>query len=134
MKKFICIATAVILGLFALNLTSCRGKMGKADRNIEKAVNGLTFPQKLNDGSELTDCTYADKILTFTCEVDKKTFKQISKDGYKEKTLDRLKSGLYPRNLIDNVVAAGASIEYIFTNGDDSVEFIFTPEELDLNN
>lgn len=133
MKKLLCIATALVICLFSISLTSCKnGKIAKADKNIENAVAGLSFPQTLNDGSKLTDCTYIDKVLTFTCDVDKKTFKEVKKDGYKEKTLERLKSGLYPRNLIDNVVAAEASIKYIFTNGDDSVEFTFFPDDLKL--
>ena len=53
-------------------------------------------------------------------------------DKKREDTLDKLKTGLFPRNLIRNVANAGASIRYIYVNGGDSVMFSYAPEDLNI--
>lgn len=133
MKKLICILTVVMIALTSVSLTSCKkDKAQMADKQLTEAVKGLTFPQLLNDGSKLTACYYSNKILTFRCELDKDKFEKVKSEDYREKTLQRLKTGLFPRNLIKNVVQADASLEFIYTDGTDSITYSYTPEELKL--
>lgn len=129
MKKLLVILCAIVL---AVGATSCKkDKEGAADKNIANAVSGMTVPRTLNDGTTLTECTYADKVLTFTCEVDAKAFKKIDEEKSQGKTLEFLNKGLFPRNLVKTVKQANASIKYVFYSGNDSITFTFTPDQLE---
>lgn len=124
---------ALFVAVCSLLMPACRKDESKEiDRQLSSAVAGLTFPQKLNDNTTLVGCTYADKVLTFRCEVDKSQFAAMDADAKRAETLDKLRTGLFPRNLIRNVVKAKASIRYIYVNDKDSVMFSFSPDDLRL--
>ena len=116
-------------------LPSCvnKDKTAVYDEKIEKLVSGLTFPQKLNDNSSLTACYYKDKMLTYRVEIDKDKLAKMKVEEKREDTLDKLRTGLLPRALVQNLVKAEASLQYIYVNDKDSVGFIFTPEELKID-
>lgn len=127
------IAGIVVLTVLCLSAVSCKKDPAKEiDKQLTQAIAGLSFPQKLNDNTTLTDCYYVDKVLTFRCEIDKKALADMDVDKKREDTLDKLKTGLFPRNLIRNVANAGASIRYIYVNGGDSVMFSYAPEDLNI--
>ena len=117
--------------LFALLSGSCkRNKAATAEENINKDIAGLTFPQKINPTTTLTACYYRDKTLTFRNETSADTLAQINVDSLRKVTLHNLRTGLFPRQLILNVIDAGASIQYIYAHDKDSVMFSYTTEEL----
>lgn len=125
------ILSVILFG--SINIVSCKKDKGVvADKHLTEAVQGLTFPQTLNDGTKLTNCYYKEKVLTFRCELDKDKLSKMDVEQYRANTLERLKTGLFPRNLIKNVTDAGASIRYIYVNENDSVMFSFTSDELKL--
>ena len=127
------IAGIVVLTVLCLSAVSCKKDPAKEiDKQLTQAIAGLSFPHKLNDNTTLTDCYYVDKVLTFRCEIDKKALADMDVDKKREDTLDKLKTGLFPRNLIRNVANAGASIRYIYVNGGDSVMFSYAPEDLNI--
>ena len=128
MKKIFQIALLLTL---LISAGGCRkDKATLADENLAKAVQGFTLPRQLNDGTTLTNCTYADKVLTFSCEVDKKAFDKMDGEKSEINTLEQLNTGLFPRNLIKTVKEAEASIRYVFYNDKDTIEFKFGPDQL----
>lgn len=114
-----------------LTLGACKkDKAEIADKNIEKAVSQLTLPQELKDGITLTNCSYKDKELTYRLELPKDKLDKLDVDQSRAKTLENLKGGLLPQNLVNNIVAANASIQYIMVCDKDSVAYKFTSQEL----
>jgi len=111
-------------------LTGCKkDKASQADQNIQDAVANVELPHKLNDATTVTAIYYKDKILTFRNETPSDTLAALNVDSMRSITLHKLRTGLFPRNLINNVVAAGASIRYIYVADSDSVMFSFSSEE-----
>ncbi len=111
-------------------LTGCKkDKASQADKNIQDAVANVELPHKLNDATTVTAIYYKDKILTFRNETPSDTLAALNVDSMRSITLHKLRTGLFPRNLINNVVAAGASIRYIYVADSDSVMFSFSSEE-----
>lgn len=130
MKNFIKYAFAAILCVSLLSACK-KDEAQEADTRIEKAVTGLSLPQKLNDGvTTLTDCYYSDKVLVFRNEVPKEKLAALDVDASRTKTLENLKGGLLPRNLVQNLIKADASVKYIMVCGNDSVSYTFTAAEL----
>lgn len=132
--KSIFVAVAVVITGLCM-LVSCNRKEkeeAKFDRQIEQLVSGLTFPQKLNDNSSLTACSYHDRMLTYKVEIDKKRLAAMKLDQKRGETLEKLRTGLLPRALVQALVKANASLQYIYFNDNDSVSFIFSPDELKL--
>lgn len=131
MKKFISFIAIVSL-LFYFSFSSCTKDESKdAAANITKAVTGLSFPQQLKDGSSLTACSFDNNVLTFVCEVDAKRFKNIETENLKSHTTQQLKTGLFPRQLINQVVKAKATIKYVYVNGSDSISYEIPANELE---
>lgn len=121
-----------ITSIALLPACSKKDKTAVYDEKIESLVSGLTFPQKLNDNSSLTACYYKDKLLTYRVEIDKDKLASMKVEEKRTETLDKLRTGLLPRALVQNLVKAEASLQYIYVNGTDSVGFVFTPEELKI--
>lgn len=132
MKKiFSILLTMVVAMTFTMSLQSCKKDPAKiADENIRKSVSTLVFPQDLKETGKLVGLDYTDKVLTFRIEIDQDKLRSMNVDTVRSQTLRSLKTGLFRRNLIDNVNKAGASVKYIYVNDSDSVSFSFTPEEL----
>lgn len=132
MKKiFSILFTLVVAMAFTMSLQSCKKDPAKiADENIRKSVSTLVFPQDLKETGKLVGLDYTDKVLTFRIEIDQDKLRSMNVDTVRSQTLRSLKTGLFRRNLIDNVNKAGASVKYIYINDSDSVSFSFTPEEL----
>lgn len=124
--------------LFALSVSaflsaSCgKDRATLADEHLAQAVDALSFPQELKDGSKLVSLAYSDKELGFRIEVSKEKYSRIAADSanFRNETIERLRTGLFPRNLIDNVVAAGASLRYVYVSGEDSVMYSVSTDEL----
>lgn len=134
MKKILSLL-AVSLIVFATALSSCKSNADqeKAQTNIANAITGLSLPQTLKNGSTLEECYFENNVLTFVCQIDKKKFKNIDAAQSREKTIEELRTGLLPRNLLNNVVKANASIQYIYTDGKDTISYEILPDELDIN-
>lgn len=125
---------ALLVAVFSFSMPSCKkDKSKEIDRQLSAAVSGLTFPQKLNDNTTLIGCTYADKVLKFRCEVNKDQYSAMNADSKRAETLEKLRTGLFPRNLIKNVVKANASITYVYKCDNDSMMFTFSPADLKLS-
>lgn len=141
MKKNFVLSLAVMLMLSLMAFTSCDKKAkeeAKYDEQITQLVSGLTFPQKLVDNTNLTGCTYVGKVLTYKVEIEKKQLDEMKLDEMKldekrAQTLEKLRTGLLPRALLQSLVKAQASLQYIYYNDKDSVSFIYAPSELKLN-
>lgn len=135
MKKILK-AAMMLMGAVALMMlpTACKKEAAKpqitADQSIARAVNGLSLPETLSEGVTLTDCTYADKTLTFRCSVDETVFKQLDQDASREKTLNQLKNGLFQEALVEKIKEANASIRYIVESGDSTIEFNYSARDL----
>ena len=132
MKRLIYLAGILAL-VFVVSAPFASCKKDKAEiasQQLAAAVEKIQLPKELNSSTTLTECYYSDKTLTFRCEVDKKAFQKIEADKAKNKTLGQLSTGLFPRNLVNHVIDADASIRYIFVNDNDSVTFLFTADEL----
>lgn len=132
MKKTIpVILVLLVSAIAAFTFAACsKDRAAEADVRITRAVSGLTFPQELKDGSKLVGVDYGDKRLSFRIEVEKAAFKAIDNDKTRANTLERLRTGLFPRNLIENVIAAGAGVRYVYICGEDSIEYSYSPDEL----
>lgn len=137
MKKNILITLCVALMTVLVGLTSCKDKkaaeVAKYDAQIEQKVASYSFPQKLNDNSSLTSMTYQNKILTYKVEVNKDRLAEMKVEEKRAKTLDNLQKQLLPNNLVTVLLKANASVQYVYYNEQDSVSFIFTPEDLKLS-
>lgn len=134
-KNFVLVfVTAVIFSI--VGFSSCDKKAkeeAKYDQQITQLVSGLSFPQKLNDNTSLTACTYSGKVLTYKVEIDKDRLANMKLDEKRAQTLEALRTGLLPRALVQSLVKANASLQYIYYNDKDSVSFIYAPNELKLN-
>lgn len=122
---------AMAIVLLSISMSGCKkNESDKADKRIVEAVSKLKLPQKLNSVTTLTDCSYGDKMLTYRLETTSDTLASMNVDSRRAVTLENLRTGLLPQNLIANLVSAGASVRYIYVCGKDSVLFTFAPEEL----
>lgn len=131
--RFSLISLLLVLVVSLVGFSACKKDKSKvADQRLTEVVKGLAFPQELKDNSTLVGCTYSDKTLTFRVEMDKDKLADLDVNKQRETTLEQLRTGLFPSNLIKNVVDAGASIRYIYVSGNDSVMFSFGPDELKL--
>lgn len=130
MKRFGLLLVMAILAL-SVSMTSCKkNESDKADKRITEAVSKLKLPQMLNSVTTLTECYYGEKMLTYRLETTSDTLASMNVDARRAVTLENLRTGLLPQNLIANLVKAGASVRYIYVCGKDSVLFTFSPEEL----
>lgn len=127
LKKFM-MMTVILLSFV---MVGCSGRDSeKADKRISEGVAKLKLPQKLNSVTTLTECSYKDKMLTYCLETTSDTLASMDVDARRAATLDNLRTGLLPQNLIANLVEAKASVRYIYMCGKDTVLFTFSPEEL----
>lgn len=132
MKKILYISAVIIMLAGVLSFSSCKKDPAEAaNARIEEAVSKLTLPQPLKDNTTLTDCYYRGKVLTFRNETTKEKLSKLDIDQSRAKTLENLRGGLLPQALVKNVVKAGASIQFIIVCEQDSVSYVFTPEELE---
>lgn len=130
MRIYPCILSIAAF-ICCLTFFSCnKNNSSEADKSLSEAVANLSLPQSLNDGSTLTQCTYTDKVLTFVCNVKDDDFKNINLEKKKTNTTERLKTELFPHNLINKVVEADASIRYVLVNGNDSIAYEISSSEL----
>lgn len=117
--------------LFCLSVIGCKKNPGEiADENLIKAVENLTLPKTLSDGSTLTECSYGNKTLTFVCNVDKNKFKKLDSEKSKTHTIEQLKTSILPQNLVKKVSEANASIRYVFVYDKDTITYAITPADL----
>lgn len=134
MKK-INIIIALLIAVLAPGFVACKKDAAEeAGKSLASAVEKLNLPQELKDGVTLSSCSYADKVLTFVCDVDKAQFKDIDADKSKTGTIDRLKTNILPRNLVEKVKEAGASIKYVFVCDTDTLSYEITSSELQPGN
>lgn len=111
--------------------TGCvKNKEAEATSKIEKAVSAIKLPEKLNATTTMVGCYYQDKTLTFRNEVEAGTLERINADSLKSSTLDRLRNGLFPRELTSALIESKSSVRYIYVCNSDSIMFSFTPDEL----
>lgn len=117
--------------MLSILMTGCiRSEKSKADTRISEAVAKLKLPQKLNNITTLTKCSYSDKMLIYCLETTSDTLTSMDVDARRALTLENLRTGLLPQNLISNLVAAEASVRYIYVCDKDTVSFTFSPDEL----
>lgn len=127
-KVAVCLSLCLV---FLLGITSCgKGKAELADKSLTELVAGLKFPQKVNNNISITDCKYSDKELKITYEVNKKAFKKIDAEKLSTEAQERLKSELLPRSFSKKLITDGASLNFVFVNGNDSISITFSPEDL----
>lgn len=135
MKKLVSFLLLAVVILSA-GLTGCStDKKDKEEKNspeksIEKAVSDLKFPQELRDGTKLTNLTYNDNTLTFYIEMEPSRMEKLDADSARIKTLENLRTGLYPKPLINTVIKANSQIRYIYKSGNDSIMFTFSADQL----
>ena len=120
--------TVLLILVMAMSMTSC-GK-SKARKNIKNAIENIKLPEKLQDGTKLTEITFDDNVLTMRIEMSKKELKKFDPKTSAQEKLEGLRQGLFPRALVQEVIKAGASMEFIYYNGDQSVTLRFDADQL----
>ncbi len=105
-------------------------KNKKYDVEIETAVAGLKLPQKLNDNSNLTECYYKKKTLTYRMEISKERLAKMKIAEKRAAIAETLRSGILPQILVQKLIKADASARYVYFNENDSVILIISPEDL----
>lgn len=124
-------AAVMLLLAMTVGMSGCKKtQKNDAASQIEKQIKGLTFPQTLKDGSTLTALYYQDGVLTYRMEIDKEKFDRLDTKADREKTINNLRNGLYPRNLTNAIIETDGQIRYIYVNGKDSVAYQITADEL----
>lgn len=132
MKKVLYIVIAAVIAICAV---ACKKDTAKeADQNLTKAVSALTVPRIIKDGVTLTECTYADRVLTYRFEVDKQTYNRMNAEKSESNAFKQLTTGLFSRDLLRTLNEAKASVRYILACGDESTDFTFDPEQLQTPN
>lgn len=125
----------MIAAVLAIGAVACQKDTAKeADQSLTKAVSSLTVPRTLKDGVTLTECTYADRVLTYRFEVDKETYNRMNAEKSESNAFKLLTTGLFSRDLLKTLNEAKASVRYILACGDEVTEFTFDPEQLQTPN
>lgn len=117
--------------MVSVSVASCKKNPQKlAAERLQKSVAGLTFPQELKNGSKLLNLTYSDNVLSFRIEVSQDQIQAINTDSLKSQTINSLKTGLFPRQLMENIINADATVRYVYVCDQDSISIPITAAEL----
>lgn len=102
----------------------------KEDLDLSLATAGVVVPQKLKDSTTLVACYYREKTVTFRKEIGKDSLARLDINVSKESTLNNLLNDTSSRGFVEKILAADASIRYIYVCDKDSVLFVISPQEL----
>lgn len=106
-------------------------KDNRIDNQIEATIASTTLPKKLGDGSSyLTECYYLDRTLTYRIKTDKNTLAKMKVEDKSSATLEKMKSGLLTKHLVDMLSKVGASARYIYYNDGDSLCIVLSSVDL----
>lgn len=69
-------------------------------------------------------------MLSFRIEVSQDQIQAINTDSLKSQTINSLKTGLFPRQLMENIINADATVRYVYVCDQDSISIPITAAEL----
>lgn len=133
-RSLLSFGAALLVLLLAFGLSSCgQSKEKKAEKALVECISKMTYPQPLEGGISLADCTYKDKNLTMVYQVDSKKLDlvNLNKDKYTEGAINKLATRLFTRQLKQLIIDAKASVTCVFQTEDDTTSFTITAAQLE---
>lgn len=133
MKRIIkTISLLTLILLVGLQFESCKKNPEKSyEEQLTKALAEVELPRTLREGDVLTNCSYSDKTLVYNIELGQKSMKNWNEESLRTKTMEKLAAGLFSKNLLLVASKARANIKIVLTNGEETIEKVYTPQELE---
>lgn len=133
MKRIIkTISLISLLLLVCLQFESCKKSPEQSySELLAKTMAEVELPRTLREGDVLTNCSYSDNTIVYNIELGQKSMKDWNQESLRTKTMEKLAAGLFSKNLLLVASKARANIKIVLTNGEDTIEKVYTPQELE---